>query len=337
MKTSRNTALNRTRRLSQRAGPAESSDDHQRLDLMARLAWLYYEEERTQREIAEELHISTATVSRMLKEARERNVVEIVIHYPISTDTDLEHRLVEKFGLVEAHVLARPSRSYPTLVRAAGELAASVLRRQVRDGFTMCVSWGQAVQATAEAFQITRPIRVRVVQAQGASEGGLVEGNDAVRRLASVLGGDSFIIPSPLIVKDTETCQIIKAEPIVQEALWVAEHADLALVGIGSLVPEVSSLFRSGMATRADLENLRAQGAVGDICGTHIDEWGKPMDVEINNRTVAIDITRLHQIPLVIGVSAGLPKISAILAALRGKYIDILVTDAGVAREILSK
>jgi DNA-binding transcriptional regulator LsrR (DeoR family) len=319
-----------------RAPPTgDGAKDRERLDLMAEVARLYYEEDHTQGKIARKLSLSTATVSRLLQEARRRHVVEVVIHYPISTEHDLEARLVEKFGLIEAHVLAKPSRSYPALVKSTGELAASVLRRHLHDGITMCVSWGQAVRATAEALQITRPMRVRVVQGQGASDSDLVEGSDVVRHLANMLGGDSCIIPSPLIVKDIEICQIIKQEPIVQEALQIAQGSDLALVGIGSLHPKVSSLLRSGMATLEDLKRLDAQGAVGDICGTHFDSWGRVLDVEMNHRTVAIDIECLREIPVVIGVSAGMPKAPAILAALRGEYINILVTDSGVARELL--
>jgi deoxyribonucleoside regulator len=335
MMTHRRTAAKGTSPTLRDSSSGDGTKDRERLGLMAEVARLYYEENHTQSEIARKLRISTATVSRLLQEARRRHVVEVVIHYPISTEPELEERLVERFGLDEAHVLARPSRSYPALVKSTGELAASVLRGHLHDGITMCVSWGQAVRATAEALQITRPIRVRVVQGQGASDSDLVEGSDVVRRLANMLGGDACIIPSPLIVKDIEICQVIKKEPIVQEALQIAQGSDLALVGIGSLHPKVSSLLRSGMATLEDLKCLEAQGAVGDICGTHFDEWGTVLDVEINHRTVAIDIECLHEIPMVIGVSAGMPKAPAILAALRGEYINVLVTDSGVARELL--
>jgi dihydroxyacetone kinase-like protein len=44
----------------------------------------------------------------------------------------------------------------------------------------------------------------------------------------------------------------------------------------------------------------------------------------------------LQAIPTVMAVAGGIKKASAILAALRGGYIDILVTDAVVATAILS-
>jgi len=50
---------------------------------------------------------------------------------------------------------------------------------------------------------------------------------------------------------------------------------------------------------------------------------------------LAINAKQLRRIPEIIGIAGGLEKANAILAALRGKWITTLVTDAGVARRLL--
>ena len=48
-------------------------------DLLSRIAWMYYNDEMTQKEIADRLGLSRIKVLRLLKQAREEGIVEIKI------------------------------------------------------------------------------------------------------------------------------------------------------------------------------------------------------------------------------------------------------------------
>ena len=50
--------------------------------LMSEVATLYYKKNMTQQEIAETLHLSRQTVSKLLSDAIEEKIVEIIIHNP---------------------------------------------------------------------------------------------------------------------------------------------------------------------------------------------------------------------------------------------------------------
>ncbi len=308
----------------------------EKLALLTTMARLYYEEDLTQTEIARRLKVSKATVSRALKEAHRRKLVEVVIRYPISTESALAQALAERFHLKEAHVLSGSHRDYKSLVQAVGQLAARVVEAHLRDGTTLVVSLGQAVAATVDSLRIVEPRHVRVISAHGQSDTDLIEGSSIMRTLAGLFGDDVRIIPSPLILKDHEVCRVFKQEHAVREALDLAEHADLALVGIGAPIPEVSALLLNKYIRREDLQQLVDAGAVGDVCAVQYDAQGRILENGLNNRIVAIDIRCLRACPEVIGVSAGMPKAKAILGALRGRYINILVTDASVARYLLT-
>ena len=73
---------------------------------LIRTAELYYEEGLSQNAIAELLGTSRASISRMLDEARECGIVEIIVHTPVSKNSKLSVRLREKFGLRDAVVVA---------------------------------------------------------------------------------------------------------------------------------------------------------------------------------------------------------------------------------------
>lgn len=123
-------------------------------------------------------------------------------------------------------------------------------------------------------------------------------------------------------------------EPRIRETLRLARRADLALVGIGA--PEVYSLLRAGYLDREALAQLRTQGVVGDVCARHYDAQGRVLDIELNQRIVGIELQALHDIEQVTGVAGGEAKAEAILGALRGGHVNVLITDDATARKVLA-
>ena len=310
--------------------------DIKKIELMARVALLYYNERRNQIEIGKMLNISHSTVSRLLKEARETGLIEIVIRNPASTIPALEKELEEKFGLKQARVLSASEDSYQGLVRDVAQLAARTLESYLKDGQTLSISLGMAVASTVHAMRATNPIHVRVARLQGATDNELREGTDLVQTLASSFGGEFKIIPSPWKLKDPGICAVLLQEPAIRESIEVAEKADVALVGIGSMNPAISTILRNELISLEELHELQQQGAVGEICGKHFDINGNVLDVHFNRCTISVDIRCLREIPIVVGVVASAQKAEAMLGAIRGRFINVLVTDSGAARALLA-
>lgn len=75
------------------------------LRLIARIARMYYEWDMRQSEIAAQLGISQATVSRLLDRAKKEGVIRITINVPKGVYTELEEGLIKKFGLRDAIVV----------------------------------------------------------------------------------------------------------------------------------------------------------------------------------------------------------------------------------------
>lgn len=319
-----------------RAAVAPSDDQ---LRLMAKVARMYHERGMRQAEIAAELHISQPRVSRLLKRAVEVGVVRTVVALPPGVHTDLEDALERRFGLAEA-VVVDAEGADDDVVRPLGAAAATYLETTlIGDERVGVSSWSASLLAVVEAM---RPSRSRVADEVVQLVGGIgeprvqVQATRLLGRLAEVTGGVPVSLPAPGLLGSPAGRAPLMADPTVAAvaARWPA--LTTAIVGIGSLEP--SPLLReSGNAmAESDQEALRAAGAVGDVCLRFFDADGVHVASPLDDRVVGISPEVLRAIPRRIGVAGGRRKHTAILAALRGGWITVLVTDAAEARRLLA-
>src|SRR3954469_24465467 len=89
-----------------------NTDDRE--DLLARVASLYYEYDYSQQQISEMVNTSRSNISRLLKEAKQKGLVEIRIHKRIATAPQIERELRERFGLHQAMVVDQTDVDYET-------------------------------------------------------------------------------------------------------------------------------------------------------------------------------------------------------------------------------
>jgi len=311
------------------------SDD--RAEVLAYVAELYHQRGWTQADIAKELGISRSSISRMLDEARELGIVETRIHYPAHRDQELETILQKRFTLTAVYILR--SRTIPPerKLQRIASLAATHIEGRLRPDLILGLSWGTGVFETVQLLPRQTLPAVRVVQFIGAVGSGnlSIDGPEVARLAATILGAEYRYLNAPLVVSNEPTCQLLLAQHTVAETLALARQSHVALVGIGSTDPSVSSLLRAGYLTEDELRTIEVAGAVGDVCARHFDLQGQILDIDINHRIVGISVDDLRRVPEVIGVAGGVRKARAILGALRGQLIDTLVTDDDTAHEIL--
>ncbi len=79
--------------------------DVQQMRLITRTARLHYLQGKRQAEIAEEMGISQASVSRFLAMAEDHGIVRTIVVPPEGLYPDLEESLVERYGLHSAYVV----------------------------------------------------------------------------------------------------------------------------------------------------------------------------------------------------------------------------------------
>ncbi len=77
-------------------------------------------------------------------------------------------------------------------------------------------------------------------------------------------------------------------------------------------------------------------GAVGDVSGRHFDINGKEAKCDFHGRLVGIARKDLLAIPTRLGVAGDVAKAQAVLGALRGGYVNMLVTDSDTAAVVMA-
>ena len=315
-----------------------ASVSNERSELLARVAELYYEQGMTQQRISTILGYSRSAISRFLSEAREGGIVEIRINYPILRDTSLEQTLANHFDLQGVRVLVRGVLSYEKMLRRIGRLAARLVEQSVSEDTCLGVSWGTAVFEVAHALDPQPHPRMTIVPLIGAlgTEDAQIDGPELARWFAHMFGARCRTLPAPLIVNNQQVRDALISDPHIADTLQLAAHVDIAVVGIGSVNPELSSLVRAGYISSEEIREIAATGAEGDVCAIHFDIHGNILDdLAIARRTIGLRAERLQSIPQVIGVAGGKIKAPAILGALRAGLINHLVTDDVAARGVL--
>ncbi len=306
--------------------------------LLAKVATLYYKGHLSQHEIAGRLGISRQTAGRLLHRARDLGIVHVEIRSPLSYVSELECSLEEAFGLVEAVVVTPHADTDESIKEAIGRAAATFLQRRVKDGDIIGVSWSTTVVQCALFIQ---PVNVRDVTVVGLN-GSLnrtsfpTHAEYVVHRLAEALSGRPILLAAPMVVDRSDIKASLLSDSRIAETLELARRANIAIFGIGDL-SEHSSPFKAGYVDSQVLQQLRAAGIAGNICGRFYDLDGVPYSTELADRTIAIELAALRSKELSVGLAGHLRKVEAIFGALRGRYCNVLITDEGTAKALLSR
>jgi DNA-binding transcriptional regulator LsrR (DeoR family) len=308
----------------------------ERLELLASIAKMWFIDNMTQAQIASRCGYSRSMISRLLDEARDQGIVEVRIKYPLARNETLETQLINKFDLKVARVLMRETLSEDELVRRLGILAARLLDELVGPAMTIGVGWGTALSEMVNSASSKSFLDIHVVQLIGAPGAEPeFDGPGLVQRLARTYGGSYSTISAPLLVDSEQTRESLMKDRRIQAVLLNAEDMDIAIFGIGDISSIQSSLRRSGYLTDVDVESLLKVGAVGDVCAYVFDVNGNLVNHPIVNRIVGVGPDVLRNAPIRLGVAGGHYKTLPILGALRGSFINVLVTDDVVADSLI--
>jgi deoxyribonucleoside regulator len=314
-------------------------NDLENTEFLARVASLYYEEGMTQQRISEELGYSRSAISRFLTAARSAGVVEIRVHHPLQRDLELESSLRENFVLETVRVLKGYNWEYARMLPRLGALGARLVEERVRDGMLLGVSWGTAVYEVVNALRPPYLPNLTVVQMIGAlgTPDPQIDGGELARSYARAFGGRYRLFPAPALVESPQVQAAIMQERPIRDTLDLARKVDIAVLGIGTTDPAMSSFVRAEYLTPKEVREVAEAGAVGDVCATHFDIHGTILDIYITARVVGVSDADLRKIPFRLGVAGGAIKAPAILGALRSGLLSALVTDDLAARKVLEQ
>ena len=310
--------------------------------LVVRVARMYYEWDMKQSAIARQLGLSQPTVSRLLQQAQSEGIIRISVNVPQGVYTDLEEQLVRQYRLRDAIVVDCSGEGDERFIeRQIGAAAAHYLESALRPNEVVGISsWSATLLALMDAMHpAPRKGDVRVVQILGGvgSPSAEVHASRLTSRLADLLGGAAIFLPAPGIVGSAAAREAITADHFVRSALDLCDQVTTALVGIGAIEPSKLLADSGNSFSLAELEDLRRRGAVGDVLLRFFDAHGASVDTPLDQRVISMRLDQLRKVDRSIGVAGGQRKYAAILGAVRGGWVNVLVTDHLTARRLIAE
>ena len=319
-------------------GASSASSD--RLRLMAVVARLYYVHGLRQRDVADRLGISQARVSRVLQSAVEHGLVRTDVAVPAGLHPGLEEELERRFEVREVHVVDVAPGTHD-LARPLGRAAAGYLVEAGLTGRTVgFTSWSTTLQELASALpDLPRSDAAHVVEMLGDLGSPALQHAAArsTQRLASALGADPVFLRTPGVAATPALRDRALADPYVGRALSLLDDLDVAFVGVGPVAVHSVLTPEDNYFSDAQLVRARDAGAVGQLDQRLIGHAGEAVRTELDDLVVGATLEQLRRARCRVVVAGGDDKVVPLAAALRGGWVDVLVTDLGTAEALVTR
>lgn len=305
--------------------------------LLAKIAYLYYIEDKPQSEIAKELNIYRTTISRMIKQARKEGIVNIEIQEFNSHIFDLELYVKRKFSLKDIVIVpTNESDSEEQKDEKLAKEAAAFLKRNIHYDSIVGLSWGSTLGRTISKIENKKKTNTTFVPIVGGPShiNSKYHVNTLVYDLARKLNGKSAFVNASAVQETKGLKEGIMNSKYFKELRDYWKSLDIAIVGIGGPLNTKESQWRD-LLTDKDYEELKIREAIGDCCCRFFDQDGKIIKGSLYCRTIGLDLDELSKVPMSVGIARSKRKSKSILAMLKRRYINTLVTDEETILDLL--
>lgn len=305
-------------------------------DEAARAGWLYYVGGLTQDQIAAELGVSRQRAQRLVSRAMAEGLIHVRLNHRIGACLDLEQALTDRFKLVRCRVAPGLGAGADPVLSIAPAAAAEMERfLRLPDPLVIALGTGRALRGMVDALTPMEAEQHRLVSLIGnIAPDGSASFFDVVMRIADKVRAPHYPMPVPVISSTAEeNAAFHRLEP-VRRVVDLARSADVVLVGVGQMSDD-APLLKDGFVTRAELDEMQAAGAAGEVAGWVFDSAGRYLDFGTNRRTGGVRVEPGLDRPA-IGIAGGPSKVPAIAAALQSRILNGLITDETSARALLS-
>jgi deoxyribonucleoside regulator len=327
-----------------------------RSDLLLRVARYFYEDGKTKTWIAKKFRVSVTHIARLLDEARDSGIVRIEFRGPHREM--LARRLKDKYPcLVDAVVVGTES-DYLHHTKILAKAGADYFVEHVRRGHRVGLSGGLTVFELVKAIPEPLPEITLLPTAILARGDNIVRHVDPIASLMALWSKGGFredglfcvtITPlekkpdgQPLSIAEIQAhIKELRGHAKVQSILQQMKTVDFVFASLRQM--GLTSANKIMGATAIDLlsdvgvEEANLEGAVGDLNYSFIDENGNTRDEwRLFLSLQAEQLRELAANPSKrVVIIAGHKKERILKAALRGRLLNVLITDEITAATLL--
>ncbi|QUO39070.1 transcriptional regulator [Dysosmobacter sp. Marseille-Q4140] len=305
----------------------------EKLRRLAHVARRYYLEDRKQSDIAAELGVSRPLISRMLSEARELGVVEILIHEPGTRASSLLDRL-RMTSSIRGGVLVEDGEDEDATNQLLSQGAVDLLRQI--GARRLGVGWGYLIgqlvtwlekhpQPDSSVTDICPLVGNASIPARN------YQSNENVRLMAQQLGAAPHFLYLPALPDSLEEKQVLCSTEVYRQIHQQWEQIDTALVNIGDYPssPDFASLVRYGSL-------LQQQHACGRMLVYYFNEAGTIIQSD-QDFAIQVPLETLMRCPNIVGVCSANTSARALRGALRTGAFTHIVARAALAQTLFGQ
>jgi deoxyribonucleoside regulator len=306
------------------------------MDYLFKVARLYYLENMSQQQIANQLGISRAKVYRLLIKARESGVVSIELRTPVQDFSELEVKIEKVYGINQC-IVVQSSDSLDIMMNGFRDALSNLLNNDLRDGMKLGIGWGRTIRGAVERLTLKEKSKVKVYPVIGG--GGLVyddiHANSIVSLIAGKLNATAYVLNCLAIIDSKLNKEILLKESYIEAVVKQFELLDMAVVPIGYVGPDIT-LYKAKHVSMDDLDFLKGLGVVGDINSNFIDAQGNLVENKIQDRIINVTLDSLKRIKNTVAICYGQEKAEAAKAALKSGAINKMIIDSKIAKMIIA-
>lgn len=298
--------------------------------LMVKATWYYYIENYTQQTISQLLGVSRGKVIALLERARQTGLIQFSIRQDSSRRMALEQALMERFHLKDIFIVPAAA-TLLDLKESVAQAAAMYILRRAEPGAYINIGYGDTTRRILNHLATSAEQVMNVVSLTGGVNYYLPSNHPS-----SIFNARLYLTPAPLLVSTPELRGALWEEPDVQEINRMIPLSSMSVVGIGHMGDD-ATIIQNGCLSKNDFTILRMQGAVGDLLSHFLDENGEAIALQLEQRLISTPLEVLRKLRNVVGVAGGAAKVDAIRSVLRGRYLDVLITDEETGQLLLQQ
>ena len=308
------------------------------VNVLYKIASLYYEGGNTQDEIARKVAMSRPMISRALEKARSLGIVTISV-VPPKRFKELSSEISARLGIRD--VVIAPSSSTTGIDKRdrlidVAETASRYLEREIKAGMNVGIGWGSTVYETVlHLSQIPDRKRYmpRIVPLMGSIGSTLAEYQESVivNQAAIKLASTAYYYNVPMLtIRSDDELEQIRRTYIEIHEIW--KNLDMAVFGLGAFTSIKNYPLNS--FTPGEQEYLTSHNVIGDILARFFNEDGYIEPFGKRFRFAGISLENLSHAQNKVCICGGSEKVLPIIHAARNGLFDTLITDFKTINEI---
>lgn len=249
----------------------------------------------------------------------------------------LAEQLQQRYGLHRCQVVPSQGMDNAGVQRAIAVAGAEVMAQFLRQEqpLVIGVGSGRSLKAAIDELpDVERPQHSCVSLIGAIAADGSCTRYDVPLWMAEKTQGRYFILPAPLFA-DSAADRDLWCNHRIYRTVTEAAQADVTFIGIGSIGYHCP-LHKDGFISAQDVDALLASHVVAEMLGNFIDADGQPVPYALDQCLTSVKL-RIQPEKPVIAIAGGKEKHQAIKAALKGQWLNGLVTDEESAMVLLAE